>query len=265
MAIPRKDALICVMLKLQTRQRRFDFQKLLPLQMCPLNLCLLDPGWWLHDVHLDIGTQDLQPTTPLSHVSIDMVGCGDSGFFLAAKEFLRDNRPDLVVFVEPRISGRHADILISVVGFQHSHLVEAIGFTRGIWVAWSGCAQSSKPNSAFQNLLFDYGLRDMGYQGPSYTWSRGSTFVHLDRFICNSYYDETYHESIVQHFLRMRSDHRPIFLTIGRSLRNNRQSSFHYFFGWQSYVDFSLMVTDNWVVGTLMSATLQLFVMAVDT
>ncbi|KAK8607624.1 hypothetical protein V6N13_046233 [Hibiscus sabdariffa] len=31
-----------------------------------------------------------------------------------------------------------------------------------------GCAHSSKLSTAFQNHLFDYGLRDMGYQGPDY-------------------------------------------------------------------------------------------------
>ncbi|KAK8639521.1 hypothetical protein V6N13_137896 [Hibiscus sabdariffa] len=63
-------------------------------------------------------------------------GCGDSRFLLAAKQFLRDNRPDLVVFVEPRISGLRVDSVISALGFPHSHRVEAIGFSGGIWVAW---------------------------------------------------------------------------------------------------------------------------------
>ncbi|KAK8635575.1 hypothetical protein V6N13_004308 [Hibiscus sabdariffa] len=93
----------------------------------------------------------------------------------------------------------------------------------------SGCALSSKPSRGFQNLLLDYGLRDMGYQGPAYTWSRGSASVRLDRFICNSYYDETYPESNVHHLLRLRSDRRPIFLTVGRPFRNRRPSPFRYF------------------------------------
>ncbi|KAK8606629.1 hypothetical protein V6N13_052396 [Hibiscus sabdariffa] len=268
-------------------------------------------------------------------------GCGDSRFLLAAKQLLRDNRPDLVVFVEPRISGRRADFVISALGFPNYHRVEAIGFSGGIWVAWydsmqvdilithfqflhfritnkaldstllatavyaspsiskrktmwpllcrlaesirspwllfgdfnatltsadrSGCALSSKPSRGFQNLLLDYGLRDMGYQGPAYTWSRGSASVRLDRFICNSYYDETYPESNVHHLLRLRSDHRPIFLTVGRPFRNRRPSPFRYFSGWKSHADFARMVADNWTASSSMSVTLQRFVRAADT
>ncbi|GMI71930.1 hypothetical protein HRI_000862300 [Hibiscus trionum] len=259
-------------------------------------------------------------------------GCGDLRFLPAAKQFLRDCKPDLVVFVEPRISGRRANSVIFALSFPHSYRIEAIGFSGGIWVAWYdtvtvdiiithfqflhmrvmnkrigssmlattiytspsasgrkllwphlrriassirspwilfgdfnatlttadrlGCAQSSKPSDAFQNLPIDYGLREMGYQGPAYTWTRGNASVRLDMFICNSYYDEAYSESAVQHLLRMRSDHRPILLSIGSSIRNTRSAPFKYFSGWQTHDDFSRMVTDNWVVDDSMSVTL---------
>ncbi|KAK8658097.1 hypothetical protein V6N13_036309 [Hibiscus sabdariffa] len=268
-------------------------------------------------------------------------GCGDSRFLLAAKQLLRDNRHDLVVFVEPRISGRRAGFVISALGFPNSHRVEANGFSGGIWVAWydsvqvdilithfqflhfhitnkslnstllatavyaspsvskrktlwpllcrladsirspwllfrdfnatltsadrSGCALSSRPSRDFQNLLVDYGLRDMGFLGPAFTWSRGSASVRLDRFICNSYFDETFSESTVHHLLRLRSDHRPLILTVGRSFRNRRSSPFRYFSGWKSHSDFSRMVADNWKVSSSMSVTLQRFVQAADT
>ncbi|KAK8624551.1 hypothetical protein V6N13_065888 [Hibiscus sabdariffa] len=48
-----------------------------------------------------------------------------------------------------------------------------------------GCIQS--PCKAIQHLLFDYGLRDMGYHGPDFTWSHGLVQARLDRFISNSY------------------------------------------------------------------------------
>ncbi|KAK8709757.1 hypothetical protein V6N13_060764 [Hibiscus sabdariffa] len=204
-------------------------------------------------------------------------GCGDSRFLPAAKQFLRDNRPDVVVFMEPRIHGKKADFVISLLGFPNSHRVEAAGFVGGIWVAWydivsvsivvthfqfihfritnkrdsssllattvyaspsasgrkrlwphlcrlassirspwvmfgdfnatlssadrKGCSPSTKPNKAFQNLLLDNGLRDMGFHGPEFTWSRGLAAVRLDRFICNSYFDEAYPVAMVHHLL----------------------------------------------------------------
>ncbi|KAK8627907.1 hypothetical protein V6N13_135504 [Hibiscus sabdariffa] len=63
-------------------------------------------------------------------------GYGDWCFLPAAKQLLRDYKLDLVVFVEPRISGRRADSIIASLRFPHSHRVEAAGFSGGIWLAW---------------------------------------------------------------------------------------------------------------------------------
>ncbi|KAL4296041.1 hypothetical protein GQ457_12G028380 [Hibiscus cannabinus] len=65
-----------------------------------------------------------------------------------------------------------------------------------------GCAVSAKPSKAFRDFVFDHGLRDMGFSGPDFTWSRGMAHVRLDRFLCNSYWDETFPESIVNILLR---------------------------------------------------------------
>ncbi|KAK8683792.1 hypothetical protein V6N13_039840 [Hibiscus sabdariffa] len=207
-------------------------------------------------------------------------GCGDLRFLPATKQFLRDNRPDVVVFMEPRIHGKKADSVISLLGSPNSHRVEAAGFAGGIWVAWydtvsvsiavthfqfihfhitnkrdsssllatavyaspsasgrkrlwphlcrlassirspwvmfgdfnatlsttdrKGCSPLAKPNKAFQNLLLDNGLRDMGFHGPEFTWSRGLASVRLDHFICNSYFDEVFPVVMVHHLLRIR-------------------------------------------------------------
>ncbi|KAK8585321.1 hypothetical protein V6N13_076195 [Hibiscus sabdariffa] len=89
-----------------------------------------------------------------------------------------------------------------------------------------GCAISAKPSSAFQNLLFDYGLRDMGYIGPDFTWSRGVAQVRLDRFICNSYWDEDFPKSSVHHLLRLCSDHHPILLHVGPIRHSSNSGQF---------------------------------------
>ncbi|KAK8558094.1 hypothetical protein V6N13_073772 [Hibiscus sabdariffa] len=128
-----------------------------------------------------------------------------------------------------------------------------------------GCAISAKPSSAFQNLLFDYGLRDMGYIGPDFTWSRGAAQVHLDRFICNSYWDEDFPESSVHHLLRLRSDHRPILLHVGPIRHSLNSVQFRYFTGWLSHADFLRMVMDNWQPSVSMSDTLSYFLQAADT
>ncbi|KAK8694847.1 hypothetical protein V6N13_072391 [Hibiscus sabdariffa] len=271
--------------------------------------------------------QGLIPTSPVDSVAG------------VPKQFLRDNRPDVVVFVEPRICGKRADSVISALSFPYSYRVEAAGFARGIWVAWydtvdvtvaithfqfihfsifnkcdkislyatavyaspsssgrkflwphlyrlassircswilfadfnislddrKGCAPSSKPSKLFQNLIVDHGLRDMGYTGTSFTWSRGQVVVRLDRYICNSYFDESFPTAVVHHLLRMRSDHRPILLQIGHISRRSKVSPFRYFSGWISHDDFPRMVEDNWSPEESMSDTIRNFTTAADT
>lgn len=42
----------------------------------------------------------------------------------------------MVIMLEPRISGIRANELIKKSGFVKSHRVEAIGYSRGIWLLW---------------------------------------------------------------------------------------------------------------------------------
>ncbi|KAK8661503.1 hypothetical protein V6N13_091102 [Hibiscus sabdariffa] len=54
-----------------------------------------------------------------------------------------------------------------------------------------GCVMSSKSSTTFQSLLSDYDIRDMGFQGPQFTWSRGFAEARLDNFYCNDFWDST--------------------------------------------------------------------------
>ncbi|KAK8697999.1 hypothetical protein V6N13_114131 [Hibiscus sabdariffa] len=186
-------------------------------------------------------TTGVEPHAPVgtslqSNQTDETSGCGNWRFLPAARQVLRDYKPDLVVFVEPRISGRKADSVIASLGFPNSHRVEAIVYATAVYASpsssgrkllWShlrrlaasirspwvifgdfnvtvniddrkGCLQT--PCKAFQHLLFDYGLRDIGYQGPEFTWSRGLAQTRLDRFICNSYWYKVYPTSVVYTF-----------------------------------------------------------------
>ncbi|KAK8622701.1 hypothetical protein V6N13_117606 [Hibiscus sabdariffa] len=111
---------------------------------------------------------------------------------------------------------------------------------------------------------FDYGLRDLGFQGPDFTWSRGLAQARLDRFLCNSYWDDTYPISVVSHLLRLRSDHRPILLQVGNSSLQHIKTRFRYFSGWLSHEDFHRMFSDNWCPKATMAETLIHFSKAAD-
>ncbi|GMI89709.1 hypothetical protein HRI_002640200 [Hibiscus trionum] len=51
--------------------------------------------------------------------------------------FMRSQAPDIVVVMEPSVSGDNADNFICRSGFDHSYQVEATGLSGGIWVLWN--------------------------------------------------------------------------------------------------------------------------------
>ncbi|XP_028804741.1 uncharacterized protein LOC114759691 [Neltuma alba] len=64
-------------------------------------------------------------------------GAASLKFRRVLKSLLWGYRPDLVVLVEPRISGMTADKIIKKMGYPFSHRIEARGFAGGIWMIWS--------------------------------------------------------------------------------------------------------------------------------
>ncbi|KAH9716124.1 reverse transcriptase domain-containing protein [Citrus sinensis] len=63
-------------------------------------------------------------------------GAASQSFRRAFKSIRQSYNPDMVVVMEPRISGRKADNFIKASGFDRSHRVEAVGFSGGIWLLW---------------------------------------------------------------------------------------------------------------------------------
>ncbi|KAK8663563.1 hypothetical protein V6N13_083375 [Hibiscus sabdariffa] len=192
-----------------------------------------------------------------------------------------NHTPDLVVFVEPRISGCKADSVIAALGFPYSHRVEAIGFSGGIWLAWYDsvsvevivnhfqfihCRVTAKlsgqsvyataiyasPSPACRKLLWPH-LRRLAdtIHSPCVLFGDFNATLHandrigciqtparLDRFLCNSYWDDTFPISVVSHLLRLCSDHRPILLQVGNSSLQHQKTRFRYFSEWLSHEDF---------------------------
>ncbi|KAL4333466.1 hypothetical protein GQ457_07G012960 [Hibiscus cannabinus] len=60
----------------------------------------------------------------------------DPGFKRSFKLLMRKQKPDIVVIMEPRISGSEADKFIHRSRFEFSYRVEARGFSGGIWLLW---------------------------------------------------------------------------------------------------------------------------------
>ncbi|KAK8694009.1 hypothetical protein V6N13_071573 [Hibiscus sabdariffa] len=126
-----------------------------------------------------------------------------------------------------------------------------------------GC--SSSPDQDFINNIFDFELHDLGYQGPDFTWYRSNYAVWLDCYLCNVYWLDVFTDSLVHHLLRMKSDHRPIFVTIGHIPSRTHQCRSLYFARWLQHENFKELVCSNWDTSLPFSATIENFYSAADT
>ena len=50
--------------------------------------------------------------------------------------FAEQYKPKILVLLDLRISGIEADRVVTGLGFDSSHRIEADGFARGIWILW---------------------------------------------------------------------------------------------------------------------------------
>ena len=61
-------------------------------------------------------------------------GANGNNFSHTMRCFAKQYRPKVLVLLKPRISGIKANRVIKGLGFGRSHLFEAEGFSRGIWI-----------------------------------------------------------------------------------------------------------------------------------
>lgn len=61
-------------------------------------------------------------------------GAASGEFRRSFRTIVKNYNPSFVVLMEPRISGVKADEFIKKSGFDNSHRVEVVGFSRGIWL-----------------------------------------------------------------------------------------------------------------------------------
>lgn len=63
-------------------------------------------------------------------------GAVSASFRRTLKSFIQRYHPDVIVLVEPRISGVTADRVIKQIGYPNSHRIEASGFSGDLWLLW---------------------------------------------------------------------------------------------------------------------------------
>ena len=78
-----------------------------------------------------------------------------------------------------------------------------------------GGTRDEKDTDAFRGCLDNCSLRDLGYRGSTFTWSRGNspaTMIRerLDRFVACSWWQQIFHSYDIRHFSIYRLDHAPL-------------------------------------------------------
>ncbi|KAH9770764.1 putative ribonuclease H protein [Citrus sinensis] len=167
-------------------------------------------------------------------------GAGASEFRMSFAVIIQCYNPSMVVIFEPRISGQKADNFIQGCGFERSHMIEAVGFSGGIWLLWKDFITvevalnhrqfvhfkivSSNGLESWVTAVY-YGITlqvlllkcricgwmlDLKFSGPRFTWSRGNLSKRLDIAVCNDRWLIKHANSSVMHLPKIDSDHRPI-------------------------------------------------------
>ncbi|XP_061376067.1 uncharacterized protein LOC133318127 [Gastrolobium bilobum] len=64
-------------------------------------------------------------------------GAGKKGFSALIKDMVFQNKIQVLVLLETRISGSKADRVVRSLGFDNFFIREAVGFSGGIWILWN--------------------------------------------------------------------------------------------------------------------------------
>ncbi|XP_019180350.1 PREDICTED: uncharacterized protein LOC109175534 [Ipomoea nil] len=97
--------------------------------------------------------------------------------------------------------------------------------------------------SDFNEWIFREGLVDLGFTGPSFTWTRGidtPTFkgARLDRALCNVEWSLRFPNTTVNHLPRIRSNHSPLLISTASSSLRKSSYSFKFNIAWAAHPSF---------------------------
>jgi hypothetical protein len=108
---------------------------------------------------------------------------------------------------------------------------------------------------AFQRVLEECSLSDLGFCGPKFTWNNGRernafTQERLDRAVANGEWCDFFTMVHVNILANRSSDHHPLFITFEKDavVRRDWKRIFRVEESWKSYADYKEVVKQIWVV-----------------
>ncbi|KAJ6729976.1 hypothetical protein OIU85_020844 [Salix viminalis] len=167
------------------------------------------------------------------------------------KDFKKVYAIDVFAVLEPRISGSKALNVATNLGFSHYHIVDATGFSGGVWIReslWTyfdGLAKASNlpwlvmgdfndiscasekcggnfdsGGSAFVDWISRNQLIDLGFSGSKFTWcnkrnAEGIIWKRIDRGLSNIAWRLMFPEAHLSHLPALILDHRLHHVSLG--------------------------------------------------
>ncbi|KAK8640383.1 hypothetical protein V6N13_008137 [Hibiscus sabdariffa] len=122
-----------------------------------------------------------------------------------------------------------------------------------------GSARRSDICRKFRNFLPQANLIDLGFEGPCFTWKRGSLQQCLDRCVVNDAWCEVWPHSSVLHLACLGSDHIPVLLVCAPVVNRSKLSQFKYLAAWKSGASFSDLVKNVWQSDALLAFNIENF------
>ncbi|XP_054801608.1 uncharacterized protein LOC129305663 [Prosopis cineraria] len=157
---------------------------------------------------------------------------------------------------ETRTGGSRAQRLAKAMGFHNFEVVDARGFSGGLWVLWNDASwkKSSHQTGASINKEFcswveELKLSDLGCKGPYFTWKRAGSENRIDRVLSNESFNNYFPEAVVTHLPFFKSDHRPLLLRLTSQgcARKIKDRPFRFNAAWVLHDDFESLVNKIWL------------------
>lgn len=104
------------------------------------------------------------------------------------RDMKNSHNPDLVILTKTRLSGDRASSIISNLGFEGFFKVDAMGFSRGIWVLWNPHKTFVDfISSSFHEILLTVKVNNKtslltALYGSTYFAVRKNIWLNLSRF-----------------------------------------------------------------------------------
>ncbi|KAL2237400.1 UNVERIFIED_CONTAM: hypothetical protein Sindi_0931700 [Sesamum indicum] len=101
----------------------------------------------------------------------------------------------------------------------------------------------------FNDMMFDTGLIDAGFEGEPFTWTNNRVWRRLDRVLYSKEWTESFNTTRVLHLPRRLSDHHPLLINAA-NVEDKKPSSFRFQNMWLKHHTFLDTIKQSWCLPT---------------